>query len=228
MHDTAQGAPAPAIFNFNDHTVRILDKDGELWFVASDVAAALEYRDAANMVRNLDGDEADTHILSTRSENGIEQDREVTIISESGLYSAILRSRKPEARRFKKWVTSEVLPAIRKTGQYRVATEHITHEQYLALRRRVYNIAEDLWFESACQNAIWKLLREASGTASCQKMPMDELEHAHAVLTWIEERKRQIWPAYCTFHRDVGRFIVGQIQQLDVPELRPSRLSLIP
>ncbi|WP_193583162.1 BRO-N domain-containing protein [Laribacter hongkongensis] len=223
MHDTAQNTSAPAIFNFNDHTVHILNENGELWFVASDVAASLEYRDAANMVRNLDDDEKGTHNVST-----LGGDQEVTTINESGLYSAILRSRKPEARRFKKWVTSEVLPAIRKTGQYRVATEHITREQYLALRRRVYNIAEDLWFESACQNAIWKLLREASGTASCQKLPMDELEHAHAVLTWIEERKRQIWPVYCTFHRDVGRFIVGQIQQLDVPELRPSRLSLIP
>ena len=122
MLNTSQSSSAPAIFNFNDHAVRILDKDGELWFVASDVAAALEYRDAANMVRNLDVDEADTHILSTRSENGVQQDREVTIISESGLYSAILRSRKPEAKRFKKWVTSEVLPAIRKTGTYSTST----------------------------------------------------------------------------------------------------------
>ncbi|WP_193583948.1 BRO-N domain-containing protein [Laribacter hongkongensis] len=113
MPCSTQGASAPAIFNFNDHTVRILDKDGELWFVASDVAAALEYRDAANMVRNLDDDEKGTHNVST-----LGGDQEVTTINESGLYSAILRSRKPEAKRFKKWVTSEVLPAIRKTGTY--------------------------------------------------------------------------------------------------------------
>lgn len=228
MHDTAQGAPAPAVFSFESHSVRTIYRDGEIWFVLNDVTEALAFTRGRNAARMLDDDEKGAHIVSVRSENGVEQSRELTIVNESGLYSLILKSRKPEARRFKKWVTSEVLPAIRKTGQYRVATEHITREQYLALRRRVYNIAEDLWFESACQNAIWKLLREASGTASCQKMPMDELEHAHAVLTWIEERKRQIWPVYCTFHRDVGRFIVGQIQQLDVPELRPSRLSLIP
>ncbi|MCG9026748.1 hypothetical protein LH462_10985 [Laribacter hongkongensis] len=121
MPCSAQSASAPAIFSFNAHAVRILDKDGELWFVASDVACALEYRNAPDMTRSLDADEADTHILRIRSENGIEQDREVTIISESGLYSAILRSRKPEAKRFKKWVTSEVLPAIRKNGQYTAA-----------------------------------------------------------------------------------------------------------
>ena len=112
-HIHTQGASAPTIFNFNAHTVRILDKDGALWFVASDVAAALEYRDAANMARNLDVDEKGTHNLSTPA-----GDQEMIVISESGLYSAILRSRKPEAKRFKKWVTSEVLPAIRKTGTY--------------------------------------------------------------------------------------------------------------
>ncbi|WP_027823486.1 BRO-N domain-containing protein [Laribacter hongkongensis] len=56
--------------------------------------------------------------MRVRSENGVSQDREVTIVNESGLYSLILKSRKPEAKRFKKWVTAEVLPAIRKTGSY--------------------------------------------------------------------------------------------------------------
>ena len=98
--------------------VRVLMIDDEPWFVATDVAAVLGYRDAANMVRMLDEDEAATHNLSIRSENGVEQDREVSIISESGLYAAILKSRRPEAKAFKKWVTAQVLPGIRKTGAY--------------------------------------------------------------------------------------------------------------
>ena len=57
--------------------VRFINMDGELWFVAGDVAKSLEYRDAKNMFRNLDEDEADTQILSIRSENGIEQSREM-------------------------------------------------------------------------------------------------------------------------------------------------------
>ena len=118
---------------FEGHNIRIItDQHGEPWFVAADIAKVLLYRDAANMTRNLDDDEADTHILSIRSENGVEQDREVTAINESGLYSAILRSRKPEAKLFKRWVTSEVLPSIRKHGGYIVGQEQDAPELIMA------------------------------------------------------------------------------------------------
>ena len=117
MPNTPKGASAPAIFNFHAHAVRILDKDGELWFVASDVASALEYSHTPHMLRHLDDDEKGVQIVDT-----LGGAQEASTISESGLYSAILRSRKPEAKRFKKWVTSEVLPAIRKTGSYSTST----------------------------------------------------------------------------------------------------------
>jgi len=106
-------------FDFHGSEVRTLvGEDGGIWFVASDVAVALGYRDALNMVRNLDEDEADTHNVSIRSENEVEQTRSVTIINESGIYNAIFGSRKPSAKKFRKWVTSEVLPSIRRTGTY--------------------------------------------------------------------------------------------------------------
>lgn len=104
--------------SFDQFPVRVIDRDGQLWFIASDIAEALGYLEAKDMTRNLDDDESDRHILPIRSDNGVEQDREFTIINESGLYSAIFRSRKPSAKQFKKWVTSEVLPSIRKTGSY--------------------------------------------------------------------------------------------------------------
>ncbi|BAV64796.1 BRO family protein [Sphingobium cloacae] len=110
------GALVP--FAYGDALVRVIEIDAAPWWVASDVAKVLGYRIAPDMVRNLDDDEADTHIVRIRSENGVVQDREVTIISESGLYHAILKSRRPEAKRFRKWVTSEVLPAIRRHGFY--------------------------------------------------------------------------------------------------------------
>lgn len=100
------------------HAVRGLLRNAAPWFIASDVAAALGYRNAPDMVRMLDEDEADTHNVRIRSDNGVIQEREFSIINESGLYSCILKSRRPEARAFRKWVTSEVLPSIRKTGQY--------------------------------------------------------------------------------------------------------------
>ncbi|CAP01922.1 conserved hypothetical protein; putative Prophage antirepressor [Acinetobacter baumannii SDF] len=90
-----------SVFNFNQNEIRTIVKDdGEIWFVAADVATVLGYRNAPDMVRNLDVEEADTHNLRIRSDNGVLQDRQVTIINESGLYSATLRSRKPEAKQF--------------------------------------------------------------------------------------------------------------------------------
>lgn len=120
MSDTqvVASATVPTIFQFGSHEVRIIMRDGEPWFIASEVAQALGYRDAANASRNLaDHQKADTQIVSTSS-NGTQQARTVTIINESGLYRLVLRSRKPEAEKFTDWVTGEVLPAIRKTGSY--------------------------------------------------------------------------------------------------------------
>ena len=103
-------------FIFDTRPVRALLRDGEPWFVAADLAAVLDYSETAAMTRHLDDDEKG---LSTVQTLGGPQ--EMTIISESGLYAAILKSRKPEARQFRRWVTGEVLPSIRKTGSYQMA-----------------------------------------------------------------------------------------------------------
>ena len=119
-------APAPMgnlqTFRFTDTLIlRGFLRDGEPWFVAQDVAAALDYSVAKDMTRNLDDDEKGGQIVPT-----LGGDQEMTVINESGLYSAILKSRKPEAKAFKKWVTSEVLPSIRKTGSYTAPTAQPT------------------------------------------------------------------------------------------------------
>ena len=98
-------------------TVRaVRGEDGEPIFVAKDVAVILGYRDAANMTRRLEEDEKGTRSMSTP---GGEQ--QMAVITEPGLYSAILGSRVPEARAFKRWVTHEVLPALRRDGGYVVS-----------------------------------------------------------------------------------------------------------
>jgi prophage antirepressor-like protein len=99
--------------NENFGNVRVVVKDGEPWFVAKDVSEILGYRTANDMTRILDEDEKDTHLVSTL---GGEQN--MIVINESGLYSAVIRSKKEKAKKFKKWVTSEVLPSIRKHGAY--------------------------------------------------------------------------------------------------------------
>lgn len=100
-------------FTFGQNTIRTLTIGDAVWFVATDVAEALGYRNAPDAARHLDDDEKGTQIVRTPG-----GDQRVTIINESGLYALVLRSRKPEARKFAKWVTGEVLPAIRKTGSY--------------------------------------------------------------------------------------------------------------
>lgn len=105
-------------------TVRaIRDENGEPMFVAKDVAVILGYRDAANMTRRLEEDEKGTRSVSTP---GGEQ--QMAVITEPGLYSAILGSRVPEARAFKRWVTHEVLPALRRDGGYMVARDETPEE----------------------------------------------------------------------------------------------------
>ena len=103
-----------SVFDFEGSTVRVItDESGEPWFVASDLAKILGYRMASDMTRRLDDDEKGTR--SVRTPSGVQQ---MTIITEAGLYVAILGSKVEGAQRFKRWVTHEVLPAIRKTGMY--------------------------------------------------------------------------------------------------------------
>lgn len=115
------------IFNNADFgSVRtIVDEKGEPWFVAKDIAVILGI---SNIRQNLDSlDEDETGVCKTyiRSENGVEQEREVRTVNESGLYTLVVRSNKPNAKKFRKWVTSEVLPTIRKTGSYSIQTTPI-------------------------------------------------------------------------------------------------------
>ena len=105
------------IFNFNSNIINLISKDGEAWFIAKEVCEILgisKYRDA---VSKLDEDEKSTCPVRL---DGWSQNRNVAVINESGLYALILRSDKPNAKPFRKWVTSEVLPAIRKTGSYSI------------------------------------------------------------------------------------------------------------
>lgn len=106
-------------FDFEEQAVRVIMRDGEPWFVAADVCRVLEIRNNRDAVSRLDDDERDTVNLNTVGlTDGIRGNPNATIISESGLYALTVRSDKPEARRFRKWITAEVLPAIRKTGRY--------------------------------------------------------------------------------------------------------------
>ena len=151
-------ADEPQPFDFNGQAVRVIDIDGEPWFVAADVAVILGYREAYDLTRGLDEDEKGPQIVRTPG-----GDQSMTCISESGLYSAILRSRVEGAKAFKKWVTGTVLPAIRKTGSYgapkELTFEEMVERTLLESRARIrktgsYGAPKELTFEEMVERTL--------------------------------------------------------------------------
>lgn len=110
----SQAHPKLKTFIYESNKVRsFLDLNGDPWFIANDISSFLGYRMTSDATRLLDEEEKDTQILPTAG-----GPQKFTTVSESGLYSLIFASRRAEAKNFKKWVTSEVLPSIRKNGNY--------------------------------------------------------------------------------------------------------------
>lgn len=136
--------------------VRSLLLDGEPWFVASDVCAAIEVDRTA--VRRLDDDEKGVHLMHTP---GGEQ--RLGIINEFGLYSLILSSRKPEAKAFKRWITHEVIPSIRKHGVY--MTDSLM-DQVMQNPQIIYKMAEKLLTERNRAERLNKELQAAKPKAA--------------------------------------------------------------
>lgn len=116
------------VFHYNSNEVRTVQKSGEPWFVLKDVCQVLGISHVKNTADRLDQDE----VGQTEVIDSLGRKQTATIINESGLYNVILRSDKPEAKPFRKWVTSEVLPSIRKNGGYIADQENLTPEQILA------------------------------------------------------------------------------------------------
>lgn len=166
-------------YTFKTTPIRTIIIADAPWFVATDVAKALEYRDAPNAIRYLDDDEKDTLNKSTPG-------KELSIINESGLYSLILRSRKPEAKAFKKFVTSEVLPSIRKTGSYGTPNQPVTNCHQLDAKA-IGGIVKRCAV-SAVREAIMDIMTSAEQTNLCGEVKDDDLI-------------RCLWNWYATHHK---------------------------
>lgn len=121
------------VFNFEKRDVRVVMKGIEPWFVAKDVCEVLELGNPRQaLATHIDEDEKGVQKMDTP---GGEQ--EMSVINESGMYALIMRSNKPEAKRFRKWVTSEVLPALRKTGSYSVKSNPDEERKLEIARQRI-------------------------------------------------------------------------------------------
>ncbi|WP_142850696.1 BRO family protein [Telmatospirillum sp. J64-1] len=147
-------------FVFEDQPVRSIQRDGEPWFVAADVCAVLDVQQPIRAIERLDEDERSKVSLTNISSNGVKQEREFIIVSESGLYTLILRSRKATTHgtiqhRFRRWVTSEVLPAIRKTGRYEAGNEN--HPASMAHQEHRYTVREVIVRPDGQWGRVWAI-----------------------------------------------------------------------
>ena len=125
-------------FDFNDYNIRTFtDKNGEIWFIAQDISKVLEIKNISDAVKDFDSDEKDIVLNDTLGGK-----QEMLVLSESGLYSLLIRSRKPVARPFQKWLTKKVLPSIRKTGKYELENSQST--QPVQTSQTLENIDLDL------------------------------------------------------------------------------------
>ncbi len=184
MKSQAPGASAPTVFTFTAQSVRVVVIDEAPWFVAADVLAALTLDRKA--LERLDDDEKGVSSIHTPGGT-----QEMGIINESGLYSLILGSRKPEAKKFKKWVTSEVLPAIRKTGTYSVQQpvpeavhETLSPADMANLTRMVWLICGRPAHRQAWVQAVWYRLRQV-----CQCPAPNRFQVRHLPLLAAEVKR---------------------------------------
>lgn len=158
-------------FNFNQNQIQVINKNGEAWFIASEVAAMLGYRDSYNMTRILDNDEKGTHNVSTLGGN-----QDVSVINESGFYHAAFKSRKPEVKPFRKWVTSEVLPTIRKTGGYQIG-QKTTADDRTPLRQAVAALVGRKGID---YSSAYSMIHQRFNVGAIEDLPAEKLPEAVA------------------------------------------------
>ena len=208
---------ALSVFSFQEsRPVRVVLVEGEPWFVAADVCKALEIADNRAAVRKLDEDEKGGYSIPTPG--GVQS---VGIVNESGLYTLILRCRDAvkqgtTAWRFRKWVTNEVLPAIRKTGGYdyvepapKCAAEPLDWRVEHELRAIVNDIAQCFWYKQKWRNGIRHALRNACRTPAPLPLTVDDLPAIVAelrrILAAVETAQGNMRAYERDFLRDVVR-----------------------
>ncbi|WP_228705043.1 BRO-N domain-containing protein [Klebsiella michiganensis] len=193
---------ALSVFSFQEnHPVRVVLVNGEPWFVAKDICDALKLVNSRKALSSLDDDEKNTVTLS----DGNRGNPNMSIISESGLYTLILRCRDAvkqgtTAWRFRKWVTNEVLPAIRKSGEYsyvepapKSAGEPLDWRQKEELRGLINDIAQSFRYHNAWKSGVWLALRRACRNPSPNPITVDDLPAITAELRRILTSQKPRW-----------------------------------
>lgn len=187
-------------------TLRAIERDGEPWFVAADICKALGVKDASAAIKAADLDETEfSHFKSGKT------GRPALITSESGLYALVMASRKPQARDFRKWVTSVVLPAIRRTGSYILGEEKVqTVEALEALQ------------EAARKRKLDECLAGRVGAAALRDR-MSKRFPEHDNIVWVLNGRLATTEFHFTKHLGLDPYGEGKLIRWDA-ELAETRM----
>lgn len=161
---------APQLFDFKGAEVRTMTHNGEPWFVLADVCKVLEISQPHRVVTRLNQADVTRSTVTITQVNGESATKSMNYVSESGLYDVILDSRKPEAKEFRRWITSEVIPSIRKHGAY-LTSEKI--EEVLLNPDTIIQIAQNLKEEQQARREAEKKLKLE---AEARKVAQEQIE----------------------------------------------------
>ena len=170
-----------SVFNFEQNSqIRIIMIDNNPWFVAKDICEALGLANHRDAISKLDNDEKGVALTDT-----LGGQQELSIINESGMYALVMRSRDAmkegtPQHKFRKWVTSEVLPAIRKTGKYEAPKpiekrDYINNSDMLNIKRLIWACTHHIGHGEAFKFGIWYSLRKVTGVPSPAKFEVQHL-----------------------------------------------------
>ena len=145
------------VFTYENNNVRTVERDGEVWFVAQDVCDVLGLTNTTEAIKSLDDDEKMTLSFSESHSGKRGGAQKINIISESGLYGLIMRSNKPEAKKFSRWVHHEVLPQIIKNGTYSVhAIDSAEIKKIQETHSEIKELLKRFYFWDAIDSALEK------------------------------------------------------------------------
>ena len=170
-----------SVFNFESaSSIRIIMIDDNPWFVAKDICDALGLSNHRDAISKLDKDEKGVALTDT-----LGGQQELSVINESGMYALVMRSRDAmkegtPQHKFRKWVTSEVLPALRKTGRYETTKatdtrDYLTNNDMNNIKRLIWACSSNVSHGKAFENGIWHALRQVTGVPSPSKFEAKHL-----------------------------------------------------
>ena len=227
------------LFQNTDWKVRVVMRDGEPWFVAKDVCECLDLGNPSQAIARLEDDER--WLISNEA---LRANGETAVVSEPGLYSLVLGSRKPEAKAFKRWVTHEVLPSIRKTGGYGIRTvDDMINDPDTAIRlltqlkiMRLQNEQLEMERDEAIRTkAMIGSRREATAmnTASQKSKECEKLREqigdsktykAVTAITWLPDyfnmSNRGLYGSLAANLKKIEAGMTSEFKHIDIPDSR--------